>query len=318
MSRLREGDDEHDKIKEHNCSRQYFHRVSSFPRFSPLLLFFMNIRYTLGASRCVTQRNRETCHQLCKKGTQQMADQDDSTVHLTILEKPMGQKTIPAVSARALHEALAVKKDFSDWLRQHTSGEDWHKDKDFNVFPLEGENPKGGRPKMDAAFSLQMAEHISMMTRTKKGRQVREYFRNARDQRDAYAMNQMPRQLTSAQMFLAQAKAMVEIEERQEVIESRQGAQEAALAAIKDRRPPQGKLRIEDWLRREAKPFIGKEVMHNLRYACNQRERPAEFRPEGMDWPQRYYSPETIVDAYEEVTRQLRFLIHDPGVKYRS
>lgn len=124
--------------------------------------------------------------------------------------------------------------------------------------------------------------------------------------------------LQQVSLLAQQVALIVKVEERQAVIEARQGEQEAAIAAIKERRPPQGKIRIEDWLRREGKPFLEQELMRHLRASCNQRERPAEFRPEGMDWPLRYYKVNTIVEAYEEVTRQLRFLIHDPGVKYRS
>ena len=124
------------------------------------------------------------------------------------------------------------------------------------------------------------------------------------------------RALTTAEMFLAQAQAMVAMEQKQLLIETRQEQQAAEIAALKERRPPQGKMRIEDWLRYEAKPFLKNDLMQLLRDACSRRERPALFRPEGMDWPLRYYNPETIADAYEEATRQLRFLIHDPGVGY--
>lgn len=102
-----------------------------------------------------------------------------------ILQQTIGQKTIAAVSARDLHGKLGVKRDFPTWLHQYIDKDDWRKDHDFSVFHLEGENPQGGRPAMDAALSIQMAEHIAMMTRTTKGRDVREYFRRARDERDA-------------------------------------------------------------------------------------------------------------------------------------
>lgn len=113
------------------------------------------------------------------------------------------------------------------------------------------------------------------------------------------------------------ALALQAQEERQRLLETRQEAQEGEIAALKSRKPPEGKLRIEDWLRREAKPYLKNDLMQLLRDACNRRERPTLFRPEGMDYPLRYYMPNTIADAYEEVTRQLRFLIHDPAVAYK-
>ena len=101
----------------------------------------------------------------------------------------IGEKIRVAVSARELHEKLGIKKPFTQWLEQYTSRDDWHKDNDFSVFTLEVKNPVGGgRPGIDAALSVQMAEHIAMMTRTVKGREIREYFRQARDERDAHPM----------------------------------------------------------------------------------------------------------------------------------
>ena len=123
--------------------------------------------------------------------------------------------------------------------------------------------------------------------------------------------------LTTAQMLLAQAQVMVKLEEKQLLLEAKQEQQAVEIAALKERRPPQGKLRIEDWRRREGKPYLNDDLMQLLRDACNRRERPALFRPEGMDYPLRYYTPNTIAGAYEEVTRQLRFLIHDPAVAYK-
>lgn len=129
-----------------------------------------------------------------------------------------------------------------------------------------------------------------------------------------------PRQLTTAEMLLEQAKVNVELERRQTALE-------AKMDALAERKPPEGKLRIEDWLRREAKPYLNKDLMRLLRAACNQRETPAVFRPEGIDWPLRYYTPATLDAAYEEVTRQLTLLTgrvdrdgnsttHDTAVAY--
>ena len=132
------------------------------------------------------------------------------------------------------------------------------------------------------------------------------------------------RTLTTSQALLQQVVLLgqqvaliVQVEERQQILEARQEEQATEIAEIKARRPPHGKVRIEDWLRREAKPYLEPTLMRHLREACSRRERPAEFRPEGMDWPLRYYRSETIGDAYDEVTRQLRFLTYDPGVAYR-
>jgi phage anti-repressor protein len=120
-------------------------------------------------------------------------EQSTTTALIPVYERLIGNKKCLAVEARILHERLGVKKPFTQWLEQYTSKDDWRKDNDFSVFTLVVKNPEGGgRPGIDAALSLQMAEHIAMMTRTAQGRKIREYFRDARDQRDAAAMTDDP------------------------------------------------------------------------------------------------------------------------------
>ena len=135
---------------------------------------------------------------------------------IPILNQPIGEKSKPAVSARLLHDRLGIKKRFTDWLEQYTSSIDWRNGNDFSVFPLEVKNPEaGGRPGIDAALSIQMAEHIAMMTRTTKGRAIREYFREARDQRDAHL--HMPRVKNPANQLIIDAVIRIDtLEQEQE------------------------------------------------------------------------------------------------------
>lgn len=129
-----------------------------------------------------------------------------------------------------------------------------------------------------------------------------------------------PTGIRKSQLLLQQSveALMEEVEEVRATVETHT----AELAAIKDRKPPVGKIRPEDWLRHEAKPYLNQEMMRLFRAACSRREKPAEFRPEGMDFPLRYYTPATIAEAYEEVMRQLilwpgdESLTRDPGVAY--
>lgn len=122
-------------------------------------------------------------------------------------EFKIGNDLIPAVNARDLHRALGVRRDFSSWIKQYTEPKneemrDWFKNKDFGVFTVDGENSNSGRPAIDYALSVEMAEHIAMMTRTSKGRQVRDYFRQVRDDRNRLAAQ---RNMPSVQNPLNQA-----------------------------------------------------------------------------------------------------------------
>lgn len=77
-----------------------------------------------------------------------------------------------AVSARELHELLNVKKDFSDWCKRMFSY-GFIENKDFT--PIWGKST-GGRPSTDYALTIECAKEISMLQRTERGKQARQYF----------------------------------------------------------------------------------------------------------------------------------------------
>lgn len=76
------------------------------------------------------------------------------------------------VSGRDLHDFLEVKTAYKDWFPRmceygFTDG------KDFSSILSES---TGGRPRADHAMTLDMAKEISMIQRTEKGKQARQYF----------------------------------------------------------------------------------------------------------------------------------------------
>lgn len=123
---------------------------------------------------------------------------------------------------------------------------------------------------------------------------------------------------TSARVVLALAQELVALEDRTLALERTQAAQQHAhdtletrVDALIERHPPQGKLRLEDWLRRHGKPYLPRDVLRAFRAACRQIEAPELFRPEGTDYPSAYFSPYTLAAAYTKVTRQLTFFGSD-------
>jgi phage anti-repressor protein len=81
-----------------------------------------------------------------------------------------------AVNLRDLHTFLEVKRDFSNWAKQmfdygFVEGQDY-----VEVFANSGENSLGGRPQRNYAVTLDMAKEVSMIQRTEKGKQARQYF----------------------------------------------------------------------------------------------------------------------------------------------
>lgn len=79
------------------------------------------------------------------------------------------------VSGRDLHEFLEVKTPYKDWFpRMVEYG--FAENVDFISLAQKCAKPNGGRPKTDHALTLDMAKEISMIQRTEKGKQARQYF----------------------------------------------------------------------------------------------------------------------------------------------
>ena len=79
---------------------------------------------------------------------------------------------IRSVSARELHEFLEVNSNFTTWCkRMFEYG--FEDGKDFIPFL---EESTGGRPSINYALTLDTAKEISMIQRSAKGRQARQYF----------------------------------------------------------------------------------------------------------------------------------------------
>lgn len=81
------------------------------------------------------------------------------------------------VSARDLHKALEVKKRFSAWKEQNFK--DFEEGTDFTGVP-KGTPVKGGNGNVqyldDYAVTIDMAKELCMMSKTPKGKEVRQYF----------------------------------------------------------------------------------------------------------------------------------------------
>ena len=81
----------------------------------------------------------------------------------------------PVVSARDLHNLLEVKTAYKDWFPRmceygFTEGQDYCSFLSNRVDGLPG------KPRQDAAITLDMAKEICMLQRTEKGKQARQYF----------------------------------------------------------------------------------------------------------------------------------------------
>lgn len=79
------------------------------------------------------------------------------------------------VSARELHEALGIEKRFSAWFETNSQG--FVEGEDFTSVPTSTVVNNGALRELDDyQCSIDMAKHICLMSRTDKGKMIRQYF----------------------------------------------------------------------------------------------------------------------------------------------
>lgn len=95
---------------------------------------------------------------------------------IKIEQSLIGQEEVNSVDARALHAQLGIKKQFSDWVYYQITSLGLVKDSDYIVLPKKVKNLNGGRPTTEYLFTLDIAKHIALASRTKEGKEIRAYF----------------------------------------------------------------------------------------------------------------------------------------------
>lgn len=128
-----------------------------------------------------------------------------------------GQK---AVSARELYDFLEVKSAFTTWIkRMFEYG--FEEGKDFIPFL---EESSGGRPSQDYVLSIDCAKEISMLQRSEKGKQARQYFiacENKLKEITQKPLTQIEIIAQSAQILLEQDKRISSVETKVKEIEAK-------------------------------------------------------------------------------------------------
>jgi len=97
---------------------------------------------------------------------------------IAISKQKIGDDSVNSVSARDLHRELGVKKDFISWIKDQINKGIFEENIDFiiiSLHPQKGEQ-RGGHNKVDYILTIDTAKHIALMSRTQKGKDVRNYF----------------------------------------------------------------------------------------------------------------------------------------------
>lgn len=146
-----------------------------------------------------------------------------------------------AVLGRDLHAFLEVTTPYDKWLpRMVAYG--FEGEKDFSTFLSES---TGGRPRQDHILTLDMAKEISMLQRTERGKQARQYFIECEKQ----AKSSQP---AVPQNYAEALRAAAEQYERAEAaaLESKRNAKRLELAAPKIAKAD-AHSKVEEWKRRQ-------------------------------------------------------------------
>lgn len=80
------------------------------------------------------------------------------------------------VNARELHAFLESRQDFSTWIKNRIADYDFVENQDFVSLHKIMERETGATRRIEYFLSLDMAKELSMVERSTKGKQARQYF----------------------------------------------------------------------------------------------------------------------------------------------
>lgn len=137
--------------------------------------------------------------------------------NMELIKISTGENGNQVVSARELHKFLESKQEFANWIKNRIDKYGFVENQDFEVFDNFINNPSGGRPLKEYALTIDMAKELAMVEGNEKGKQARRYFIEC----EKKLREVVTKPMTIAQMFALQAKAMLEMEERMNVMEEK-------------------------------------------------------------------------------------------------
>lgn len=115
---------------------------------------------------------------------------------ISIQQQPIDGELIQTVNARELHAFLEVGKDFATWIKDRIDKLEFVENQDFVCSPILGSKDqplgRGGHNRLDYFLTLDMAKHLSMIERTPKGHEARQYFIEC--ERQLHAIVKVPQQ----------------------------------------------------------------------------------------------------------------------------
>lgn len=96
---------------------------------------------------------------------------------IKIEQTDIGGAEVNSVNGRDLHKALEVNKKYPDWIKNQIESLKLEEYLDY-IFasPKREAKGRGGHNAIEYLFTVDIAKHISLASRTAKGKEVRAYF----------------------------------------------------------------------------------------------------------------------------------------------
>ncbi len=154
---------------------------------------------------------------------------NDFSSLVPVISGQIGGRESNIVSAKALHKALGVGRDFSTWFNERMQeygfvrGADYFIDDDQSAAwlvneqysPVSGKNKKRGRPEKDYYPTLTTAKELAIVERNEQGRAIRRYFIQCEEELyrsvpeiAARLRHQLKTRIGAANMFKAMCTAL--------------------------------------------------------------------------------------------------------------
>ncbi|MGE8105174.1 antA/AntB antirepressor family protein [Allorhizobium sp. NPDC080224] len=174
-----------------------------------------------------------------------------------ITEKPLAGQVVKTVDAREVHRFLGAKKDYTTWIKDRIQRFGFVENVDYVKVGVLS-SPKSGSSKARAQttseyfLTIGMGKELGMVDRSERGRAIRKYFLSIEE-----AVSQ-PRQMTTAEIVLQNAQALVDFERRQAEHQRAIEAMDARVAHVERTAPLTIKPQHTE-TKSEAKARIGKK-----------------------------------------------------------
>lgn len=142
-----------------------------------------------------------------------------NTVAQTPIEIALGIDENGMTTTKKLYEFLGMDlKNYSRWLRSNiTENEFAEENVDYWVFVKNEENHLGGRPTQDYKLSAHFAKKLSMMARSERGEQARQYFVRVEDGMKEIAL-QLQNMSPELQAIIMHDKKIQQVESKVESV----------------------------------------------------------------------------------------------------